>query len=79
MLLATLVAAGKSTLIKMIVGDTKPSNEGKSQLWIHHNLRIAYVAQHSFHHVEQHYEHSPCDYIAWRFKDAYDREKVRSR
>ncbi|GMH74786.1 hypothetical protein TrST_g5925 [Triparma strigata] len=70
--------AGKSTLIKMIVGETKPSNEGACQFWIHHNLRIAYVAQHSFHHVEQHYEHSPCDYIAWRFKDAYDREKFES-
>lgn len=70
--------AGKSTLIKMIVGETKPSNEGKCTFFIHHNLRIAYIAQHSFHHVEAHYEDSPANYIAWRFKDAYDREKFES-
>ena len=49
-----------------------------SQFFIHHNLRVAYVAQHSFHHVEAHYDSSPADYIAWRFKDAYDREKFDS-
>jgi len=70
--------AGKTTLIKMLVGDTQPSNLGACKFFRHHNLRIAYVAQHSFHHVEQHYEQSPCDYIAWRFKDAYDREKFLS-
>ncbi len=69
--------AGKSTLIKMIVGETKPSNTD-CNFFIHHNLRIAYVAQHSFHHVESHYESSPCSYIAWRFKDAYDKEKFES-
>ncbi|GMI44094.1 hypothetical protein TrCOL_g9238 [Triparma columacea] len=70
--------AGKSTLIKMIVGETKPTNEGGCKFFIHHNLRVAYVAQHSFHHVEAHYDSSPADYIAWRFKDAYDREKFES-
>ncbi|GMI10223.1 hypothetical protein TrRE_jg13565 [Triparma retinervis] len=70
--------AGKSTLIKMIVGETKATNEGKCKFFIHHNLRVAYVAQHSFHHVEAHYDSAPADYIAWRFKDAYDREKFES-
>ena len=70
--------AGKSTLVKMIVGETRPSNEGRCQFFIHHNLRIAYVAQHSFHHVESHYEQSPANYIAWRFKDGYDMEKFLS-
>lgn len=70
--------AGKTTLVKMIVGDTQPSNVGKCKLMIHHNLRVAYVAQHSFHHVEQHIENSPASYIQWRFKHGYDREKIES-
>lgn len=70
--------AGKTTLVKMIVGDTQPTNLGDCKFFIHHNLRVAYVAQHSFHHVEQHLEESPAAYIQWRFKDAYDREKLES-
>lgn len=70
--------AGKTTLIKMLVGDTQPSNLGSCKLFIHHNLRVAYVAQHSFHHVEAHTEGSPAAYIQWRFKDGYDKEKLDS-
>lgn len=70
--------AGKTTLVKMIVGETLPSNLGTCKFHIHHNLRVAYVAQHSFFHVEQHMEQSPCNYIAWRFKDAFDKEKLES-
>ncbi|CAK4081420.1 unnamed protein product [Aphanomyces euteiches] len=57
--------AGKSTLIKMIVQETSPDGEG--EMWKHHNLRVAYVAQHSLHHVEQHLDSSPVEYIQWRF------------
>lgn len=64
--------------MKMIVGDSQPSNLGECKFFIHHNLRVAYVAQHSFHHVEQHLEESPAAYIQWRFKDAYDKEKLES-
>jgi len=70
--------AGKTTLVKMIVGDTQPSNPESCKLFIHHNLRVAYVAQHSFHHVEEHMQSSPAAYIQWRFKDAYDKEKLES-
>jgi len=70
--------AGKTTLVKMMVGDTVPSNLGECKYFIHHNLRVAYVAQHSFHHVEQHLDSSPAAYIQWRFKDAYDKEKLES-
>mmetsp|Transcript_25748 Transcript_25748/g.33738 ORF Transcript_25748/g.33738 Transcript_25748/m.33738 type:complete len:1268 (-) Transcript_25748:328-4131(-) len=65
--------AGKSTLIKLLVGETKPDGDiGK--VWRHHNLRIAYVAQHSFHHVEQHLEESPVAYMQWRFGGGEDKE-----
>mmetsp|Transcript_46 Transcript_46/g.100 ORF Transcript_46/g.100 Transcript_46/m.100 type:complete len:742 (-) Transcript_46:40-2265(-) len=70
--------AGKTTLVKMIVGDTQPSNSTDCRFFIHHNLRIAYVSQHAFYHVEQHIEDSPAAYIQWRFKDGYDKEKIES-
>jgi len=50
--------AGKSTLIKLVVGETGADNG--DCVWRHHNLRIAYVAQHSFHHIERHLDKSPC-------------------
>ncbi len=52
--------AGKSTLIKVLTGETEP-NEG--QVWKHPNMRIAYVAQHAFHHIEKHLEMTPNEYI----------------
>eukprot|EP00545_Synedropsis_sp_CCMP1620_P006996 CAMPEP_0119011966 /NCGR_PEP_ID=MMETSP1176-20130426/5993_1 /TAXON_ID=265551 /ORGANISM="Synedropsis recta cf, Strain CCMP1620" /LENGTH=740 /DNA_ID=CAMNT_0006964853 /DNA_START=46 /DNA_END=2268 /DNA_ORIENTATION=- len=71
--------AGKTTLVKMIVGETQPSNvHAGSKFYIHQNLRVAYVAQHAFHHVEQHIENAPASYIQWRFKDGYDKEKLES-
>jgi elongation factor 3 len=62
----------------MIVGETVPTNLGVCKHYIHPNLRVAYVAQHAFSHVEQHMEESPVAYIQWRFKDGYDREKLES-
>lgn len=70
--------AGKTTLIKMIVGETLPTNKGICRFYVHQNLRIAYVAQHAFSHVEQHMDDSPVAYIQWRFKDGWDREKMDS-
>jgi len=71
--------AGKTTLIKMIVGETQPSNLGGGcKFEVHPNLRVAYVAQHAFAHVEHHMENSPVSYIQWRFKDGFDREKLES-
>lgn len=70
--------AGKTTLVKMLVGETQPSNLGTCKFFIHQNLRVAYVAQHAFHHVEQHIENSPVSYIHWRFKDGWDKEKIES-
>lgn len=63
--------AGKSTLIKVLTGETVPQ-EGKVEK--HPNLRIAMMAQHAFHHLEQHLEKSAVEYIAWRYQDGHDRE-----
>ena len=67
--------AGKSTLIKLLVQETQ-ADEGSGEVWKHHNLRVAYVAQHSFHHVEQHLDNSPVDYIKWRFAGGADKEDL---
>lgn len=42
--------AGKSTMIKVLTGETEPTT---GTVWKHPNMRIAYVAQHAFHHIEQ--------------------------
>jgi len=70
--------AGKTTLVKMIAGETQPSNIDGSggRMYIHHNLQVAYVSQHAFYHVERHLDESPVSYIQWRFKGGYDREKI---
>lgn len=63
--------AGKSTLIKLLTGETI-AQEGKVEK--HPALRVGYVAQHAFHHLEQHLEKTPVAYIQWRFQDGHDRE-----
>merc|ERR1712106_453301 len=56
--------AGKSTMIKLLVGEIEPQI---GDVWKHPNARIAYVAQHAFHHIEQHLNKTPNEYIRWRF------------
>jgi ATPase subunit of ABC transporter with duplicated ATPase domains len=70
-----LNGAGKSTLIKILVQETEPDKDGIGEVWKHMNLRVAYVAQHSFHHIEQHLDVSPVDYIKWRFSGGVDKEE----
>ncbi|KAF9432515.1 hypothetical protein BGZ76_010687 [Entomortierella beljakovae] len=63
--------AGKSTMVKLLTGEAVPQ-EGTA--WRHPNLRIGYVAQHAFHHLEQHLEKTPNAYIQWRYQGGADRE-----
>merc|ERR1711998_184957 len=65
--------AGKSTLIKVLTGEME-ATEGT--VWKHPNLRLAYVAQHAFHHIEQHLEKTPVQYILWRYQTGEDREAL---
>lgn len=55
---------GKSTLIKILTAELK-SEAGQVQR--HPNLRVAYVAQHAFHHVDEHLDISPARYILRRY------------
>merc|ERR1711865_162997 len=61
--------AGKSTAIKLLIGELKPES---GSIWRHQNMRLAYVAQHAFHHLEK----TAVDYILWRFAGADDRESL---
>jgi len=63
--------AGKSTAIKVLTGEMPPSF---GTVWRHPNMRFAYVAQHAFHHLEDHLEKTPVEYILWRYSGGYDKE-----
>ncbi|GFH18635.1 uncharacterized protein HaLaN_15471 [Haematococcus lacustris] len=65
--------AGKSTMIKLLTGELE-TNEGT--VWKHPNLRIAYVAQHAFHHIEQMLDKTANQYIQWRYAIGEDREAL---
>ena len=65
--------AGKSTLIKVLTGEMQPT---EGSVWKHPNMRMAYVAQHAFHHIENHLDMTPNQYIQWRYASGEDLESV---
>jgi len=66
--------AGKSTMIKLLVGEIEPQT---GTVWKHPNARIAYVAQHAFHHIESHLNRTPNEYIRWRYaNEGEDKESL---
>jgi len=65
--------AGKSTMIKLLTGELEADT---GECYRHPNLIIAYVAQHAFHHLEQHMEKTPNEYIRWRYQFGEDKESL---
>merc|ERR1712127_569619 len=66
--------AGKSTMIKLLVGEIEPQT---GDVWKHPNARTAYVAQHAFHHIESHLTKTPNEYIRWRYaNNGEDKESL---
>jgi len=65
--------AGKSTMIKLLTGELEAES---GMVWKHPNLRVAYVAQHAFHHIENHLDMTPNQYIQWRYATGEDRESL---
>merc|ERR1719191_409179 len=65
--------ADKSTAIKLLTGELKPS---EGTIWKHPAMRMAYVAQHAFHHLEKHMNKTPAQYIMWRFAGNDDQESL---
>jgi len=66
--------AGKSTLVKLMVGELEPD---QGLIERHPNLRVAYVAQHAFAHIEDHLEKTPVEYVMWRYRGGIDKEMVK--
>merc|ERR1711904_687070 len=54
-------------------GEQKPS---EGTIWKAAGLRMAYVAQHAFHHLEKHMQKTPAEYIMWRFAGNDDKESI---
>ncbi|PXF43521.1 Elongation factor 3 [Gracilariopsis chorda] len=65
--------AGKSTIVKLLTGELEPDS---GSVWKHANARIGYIAQHAFHHIENHLEKTPNEYIRWRYAYGEDREAL---
>lgn len=65
--------AGKSTMIKVLTGEVVPQT---GEVWKHPNARVAYVAQHAFHHIEEHLSRTPNEYIRWRYANGEDKESL---
>jgi elongation factor 3 len=63
--------AGKSTAIKVLIGELKTTHGEVSK---HPDMRLAYIAQHAFHHLEKHLHKTPTQYIMWRFAGNEDKE-----
>ena len=65
--------AGKSTLINVLTGELIATS---GEVYHHENIRIAYIKQHAFAHIESHLEKTPSEYIQWRYRTGEDRETM---
>lgn len=65
--------AGKSTLINVLTGELIPTT---GDVYTHENIRIAYIKQHAFSHIDHHLDLTPSEYIQWRFQTGEDRETM---
>ena len=46
------------------------------EVYQHENIRIAYIKQHAFAHIDNHLDKTPSEYIQWRFQTGEDRETM---
>ncbi|KAJ5906416.1 Elongation factor 3 [Penicillium subrubescens] len=65
--------AGKSTLVNVLTGELIPT---AGDVYQHENIRIAYIKQHAFAHIDNHLDSTPSEYIQWRFQTGEDRETM---
>jgi elongation factor 3 len=65
--------AGKSTLVNVLTGELVPTS---GEVYQHENIRIAYIKQHAFAHIDHHLDKTPSEYIQWRFQTGEDRETM---
>jgi elongation factor 3 len=65
--------AGKSTMIKLLTSEIAPQT---GEVYKHPGCRVAYVAQHAFHHIEEHLNKTAVEYILWRYHGGMDKENI---
>jgi elongation factor 3 len=65
--------AGKSTLVNVLCGELIPTS---GEIYQHENIRIAYIKQHAFAHIDNFLDKTPSEYIQWRFQTGEDRETM---
>lgn len=65
--------AGKSTLVNVLTGELIPTG---GEVYQHENIRIAYIKQHAFAHIDHFLDKTPSEYIQWRFQTGEDRETM---
>jgi len=65
--------AGKSTSIKILTGQLEPQ---AGTVWTYPGVKIGYIAQHAFAHIENHLEKTPNEYIRWRYEGGQDKEDL---
>ena len=72
--------AGKSTLLKLMVAELELVSGARGacrgEIWRHTSLRVAYVAQHSMHHLEKQMDETPVGYIIRRYGRGVDKEAL---
>ncbi|CAE8694937.1 unnamed protein product, partial [Polarella glacialis] len=69
--------AGKSTLLNLLAGELLPPDDESGELsavWRHRNLRLSYMAQHHFFHLEEFLKSTPLHYMQVRFRNGWDEE-----
>eukprot|EP00960_Hanusia_phi_P063831 765591-Hanusia_phi.AAC.1 len=69
--------AGKTTLLRLLVGDAavdQGTGKHAGEIARHQNLRVAYIAQSSMHHLEEHLHMKPWQYVQERFRTGLDKE-----
>lgn len=63
--------AGKSTSVKILTGQLQPQ---EGIVWTYPGVKIGYIAQHAFAHIENHLDKTPNEYIRWRYETGEDKE-----
>ena len=66
--------AGKSTSIKILTGQLEPQI---GTIWTYPGLKVGYIAQHAFAHIENHLDKTPNEYIRWRYEGGEDKEDLK--
>ena len=54
--------AGKSTLVNVLTGELIPTS---GEVYQHENIRIAYIKQHAFAHIDHFLDKTPSEYIQY--------------